>query len=254
MDLGLDGRRYLVTGASRGLGRAVAAELVAEGARVLVAARSNSLDVAARLGGGAAGIDCDVTEQHAPRRLVDEATSRFGGLDGAFVSHGGPPAASASELGDDDLRAAIEGSLVAPIRLSREVAAALVPGGSLVVLTSGSSREPISGLVTSNLTRPGTWGYLKTLADEVAPRGVRVNCLIPGSFRTDRILELMGRQASSSGRSLEEVEAEAEQSIPLGRIGEPAELARVAAFLLSPAASYVTGAAWVVDGGSIRGL
>lgn len=254
MDLGLSGRCFIVTGGSRGLGRAVAAELVAEGSRVLVAARSGSQQAAAALGSGAVGLDCDLTDEDAPRRLIETARAELGRLDGAFVSHGGPPASSALDLDDETLRSAVEGSLVAPIRFVRALARELGPGGAIAVLTSGSSREPIPGLATSNLTRPGMWGYVKTLSDELAGRQVRVNCVVPGSFATDRILDLLSRRAEESGRSVDELRAESEGGIPLGRIGDPAELGRVAAFLLSPAASYVTGAAWVVDGGSLRGL
>ena len=254
MDLGLAGKRFVVTGGSRGLGYAVAGELTGEGAQVLLAARSGTVAAARGLGVLAAGLDCDVTEPDAPARLIAEATGLFGGLDGAFVSHGGPPASSASDLDDEALRLAVEGSLIAPIRFVREVAKVLEPGGAIAVLTSGSSREPIPGLVTSNITRPGTWAYVKTLSDELGPRGVRVNCVIPGSFLTARIESLLGASAEATGRSVEEEKASAEAGIPLRRIGDPAELGRVAAFLLSPAASYVTGAAWVVDGGSIRGL
>ena len=150
MDLGLTGRRYLVTGASRGLGRAVASVLVAEGSKVLIASRSaEAIESAAReLGDLAFGVAVDLTEPGAPAQLVAEATERLGGLDGAFVSHGGPSATTAGDLTDEQLRAAIEGSLVAPIRLVREVVKVLGEGGSIAVLTSGSAVEPLPGLAT----------------------------------------------------------------------------------------------------------
>jgi len=256
MDLGLAGRRIIVTGASRGLGFAVARELVGEGARVLLASRSDeAITYAARqLGERAAGIVCDVTDDDAPADLLERATELMGGLDGAFVSHGGPPASTATALGDAELQVAIDPSLRAPIRLAREIGNALGSGGSLAVLVSSSAREPIPGLVTSNLARPGVWGYVKTLADELGPKGVRANCVIPGSFLTDRVVELMERRAAATYRRVEEVRAEAEADIPLRRIGDPSELARVVAFLLSPAASYVTGSAWAIDGGAMRSL
>ncbi|MGH9303852.1 MAG: SDR family oxidoreductase [Acidimicrobiales bacterium] len=256
MDLGLQGRSFIVTGASRGLGLAVAAELVNEGAKVLIASRSSEAveRAASGLGAAAVGVACDLADPGAPARLIEAAMGELGALNGAFVSHGGPPAASASDLDDATLDLAVEGSLVAPIRFVRELTRVLKDGDSVVVLTSSSAVEPLAGLVTSNLTRPGVWAYMKTLADEVGPRGVRVNCVIPGSFATDRIIDLLRRQAESSGRSLEELRVEADRQVPLGRIGEPEELAKVAAFLLSPAASYVTGSAWRVDGGAVRGL
>lgn len=256
MDLGLTDRTYLVPGGTSGLGLAVARALVGEGANVVVGSRSQEhVDAAvADLGERAHGITVDVTDGDAPRRLIDAARERFGSLDGAFVSHGGPPAGPAGELDDEALVRSLELAAIGPIRLVRDIVAELDAGGSVAVLTSSSSVQPIPGLASSNVARPAVWGYVKTLADEVAPQGVRVNVVIPGRFATERVAELDRSQAERDGRSPDEVRAESEAGIPLRRLGDPAELGRVAAFLLSPAASYVTGVAWAVDGGSIRGL
>lgn len=256
MDLGLDGRHVVVTGASSGLGGAVAEVLVAEGARVTIVARDPGRTTAAaeRLGADVHPLAVDLTDQDAPGRVVAGATERHGAIHGLFVSHGGPPAGTAAELDDDALATALEVSLRAPVRLVREVAAVMGRGGAIAVLTSSSSVQPIPGLASSNLTRPAVWGYCKTLADELGPRGVRVNVVLPGRYDTARLRELEAATAARQGTTTEDVRAGAAERIPLGRLGEPAELGRVAAFLLSPAASYVTGAAWAVDGGAIRGL
>lgn len=256
MDLGLTDRTFVVTGGTRGLGYAVAATLVAEGGNVVVASRSSRHvdEAVGSLGPRAHGIDLDVTDVDAPARLAAAARERFGGFDGAFISHGGPPAGPASELDDERLRRSLELATVAPIRLVRELSTELDAGGSIAVLTSTSSLQPIPGLASSNVARPAVWAYVKSLADELAPRGVRLNVVIPGRFATERVAELDEAEAEASGRSVDAVRADAAAGIPLRRLGEPAELGRVAAFLLSDAASYVTGAAWRVDGGSVRGL
>lgn len=256
MDLGLTDRTYIVTGGTRGLGFATAEALVADGANVVVASRSQEHvdDAVARLGGRASGVSVDLTDEDAPARLIAAAREATGRLDGAFVSHGGPPAGPATELDDETLRRSIELAEVAPIRLIRDVVAELTEGGAVAVLTSTSSLQPIDGLASSNVCRPAVWGYAKTLAQEVAPRGVRVNAVIPGRYATERIDELESDASARSGKSVTEIRAEAEAAIPLRRLGQPEELGRVAAFLLSPAASYVTAAAWVADGGTVRGL
>jgi 3-oxoacyl-[acyl-carrier protein] reductase len=256
MDLGLKGQTYVVTGASRGLGYAVAEALVAEEANVVLVARGQEAveEAVRRLGGGTRGVAIDLREPTAPARCMEEAQQGFGGLHGAFVSHGGPPPGSALDLDDDTLRQAFDMAALAPIRLAREVGRKLSDGGAIAVLTSWSSVQPVAGLASSNVARPGTWGYVKTLADELGPRGVRVNAIFCGRFATERQIELQEDVARRRGITREEVLREVEQEIPLRRMGDPRELGAGGAFLLSPAASYVNGAAWLVDGGLVRGL
>lgn len=256
MDLGLQDRSYIVTGGTSGLGFAVANVLCEEGARVVVSSRDPAhVDEAVeRLGPGAVGLAADITEPSTPGRLIATAEEHFGALHGAFISHGGPPAGPATTLDDDALEQALQLATVGPVRLIREVAGAVNRGGAIAVLTSSSSVQPIAGLATSNVARPAVWGYVKTLADEVAPRGIRINVVLPGRFATERVDELDRDAAEREGVEPAEIRHRHERSIPLRRLGDPEELGRVAAFLLSPAAGYVTGAAWAVDGGVVRGL
>lgn len=256
MDLGLSDKAFVVTGGTSGLGLATAEVLVGEGANVLVASRSeDKVDAAvADLGDRARGLVVDITEDGAPAALLAAVRDAFGRFDGAFISHGGPPAGPAEELDDERLDTALALSARAPIRLLRDFAAELDAGGALVVLTSMSSVQPIPGLASSNATRPAVWAYAKSLADEVGPRGVRVNALLPGRYATDRLAELEADVAERSGTTPEQVRESSAAAIPLRRLGEPEELGRVAAFLLSDAASFVTGSAWVADGGALRGL
>ena len=254
MDLGVAGRVYVVSGGSRGLGRATAEVLVAEGARVVIGARGpEAVQRAAQELGGSAhavGVVADLGEAGAAARLVEAAHTAFGGLDGALVSVGGPPVGSALDSPESDWRSAFDSVFLGSLRLARQVAGALGPdGGSIAFVLSSSVRSPIPGLAISNGLRPGLAGLAKTLADELGPRGVRVNGLLPGRIATDRALELDDAAADSGAGALRRT-----NQIPLGRYGEPAELGRVAAFLLSPAASYVTGAMIPVDGGALRSI
>lgn len=248
MDLGLSGRVYLVTGGTSGLGRAGAAALVAEGARVVVSSRrADAVDATvAELGDDvAAGLAADNADPDGPARLVGLARERFGRLDGALVSVGGPPATPATGASDEQWRAAFESVFLGAARLARELAPALPAGGTLAFVLSTSVRQPIAGLAISNGLRPGLAMLAKDLADELGPRGVRVLSLLPGRIATPRTLSLTPDEAAR--RRIEE-------TIPLRRYGEPAEFGRVAAFLLSPAASYLTGCAVPVDGGLTRAL
>ncbi len=256
MDLGLHGKHVVVTGASSGLGLATAQVLVEEGARVTLVARDRDKLYAAlaTLDDAAHPVVVDLTDADAPQRIIESATAEHGRIDGLFVSHGGPPPGSAHGLKDKALDKALDVALRAPLRVVRDVAATMESGGSIVVLTSTSSVQPIEGLASSNLTRSAMWGYVKTLADELGPAGVRVNALLPGRYDTARLRQLEDVISMQSGAARAQVRGDAVGRIPLRRLGRPEELGRVGAFLLSPAASYVTGAAWAADGGAIRGL
>lgn len=243
MDLGLAGRSFILTGASKGLGFAAARELVREGANVVISSSSqDNVDAAvAELGEQARGAVVDLTDATAPRRLIDRARTEFGRLDGLFVSHGGPPPGKPAGLDDETLRKGLEIAAVAPIRVVREVAAELGDGAAIVVLTSTSGAQPLDGLASSNVARPAVHGFVKDLANELGPRGVRINVLLPGSYATERMRSIT--------RNNPQAQSDAEAATPLRRVGDPAELGAVAAFLLSSRASYVTGAAWTADGG-----
>ena len=254
MDLQLQDRVYVVTGASRGLGLATAAALVDEGARVLMCARDeDSLhDAAEGLGAGdhAMAVPGDLTDERLGSRLVAAAVGRWGRLDGALISVGGPPAGTALDLDDDAWRAAFESVFLGAVRLARAVTSTIGEGGgSLAFVLSSSVKGPVAGLAASNGLRPGLAMLAKTMADELGPKNIRVNGLLPGRIDTDRVRQLDGEGAK--GRRSK---AANEATIPLGRYGEPAEFGRVAAFLLSPASSYLTGVMLPVDGGLQRSL
>lgn len=256
MDLGLTDRVYLLTGATRGLGRATAEALVADGARVVVTGRtSSSVDatVAALTGVGGAdrvlGLVADNADPATPARLVAEATRQWGRLDGALLSVGGPPPGPATAMSDEQWSAAFDSVFLGTVRLSREVAAVLADGGSLALVLSTSVKQPIGGLAISNGLRPGLAMLAKTLADELGPRGIRVNGLLPGRIATERVAELDASTGDAAA-----ARAAAIAGIPLGRYGAPEEFGRVAAFVLSPAASFLSGVMLPVDGGLSRSL
>ena len=251
MDLGLNERVYIVTGGSRGLGRATAECLAAEGARVVLSGRSaESLDDAVTaLGDAAIGVSADNADADTPARLIAAARERWGRLDGALVSVGGPPKGPVAEITDEQWSAAFDTVFLGGVRLIREVGAALGPGGSLAVVLSSSVRAPLGEMAISNGLRPGLAMVAKTLADELGPRGVRVNGLLPGRVATERVAEL-----DAATGDAEAARAAAMATIPLRRYGEPEEFGRAAAFVLSPAASFVSGSMLPVDGGMLRAL
>lgn len=242
MELGLRERVFLVTGGSAGLGLATAEVLVAEGARVVLSGRDESrLDNATEALGGehAEGVRADNADERTAELLVNTAISRFGRLDGLLVSVGGPAPGSVLASSDEDWRASFESVFLGAVRLARTTAAKLTGGGSIAFVLSTSVYEPILELGISNGLRPGLGMVAKSLAAELGPAGIRVNGLLPGITATGRMREVGAPDTSD---------------IPLRRVASPEEFGRVAAFVLSPAASYVTGAMIPVDGGRLRSL
>ncbi|MFF9276536.1 SDR family oxidoreductase [Streptomyces griseosporeus] len=251
MDLGLKDRVYVVTGATRGLGNAATRELVADGAKVVVTGRDEkrAAEAAAELGPNAVGVAVDNADPEAPARLVAAAREHFGGFDGILVSVGGPPPGFVADNSDEQWQSAFESVFLGAVRLARTAAAELAEGGVIGFVLSGSVHEPIPGLTISNGLRPGLAGFAKSLADELGPRGIRVVGLLPARIDTDRVRELDALSADP-----EATRAANEARIPLRRYGTPQEFGRTAAFLLSPAASYLTGIMLPVDGGMRHGF
>jgi 3-oxoacyl-[acyl-carrier protein] reductase len=251
MDLQLKDRVFVVTGGARGLGRATVDCLVAEGARVVVSGRSEeSLAEAARtLGDAVVPVVADNADRDTPTRLISAARERWGRLDGGLVSVGGPPKGPVTAIEDDQWTLAFESVFLGAVRLSRELGGALGDGGSLALVLSSSVKAPLPAMAISNGLRPGLAMVAKTLADELGPRGIRVNGLLPGRIATDRVAEL-----DAATGDPEAARAAAIETIPLRRYGRPEEFGRVASFVLSPAAAFVSGVMLPVDGGMLRTL
>jgi 3-oxoacyl-[acyl-carrier protein] reductase len=271
MGLGLDGRVYLVTGGSRGLGFAAAQALVGDGARVVLSGphEGTASSAVARLAQNAAAAEpaawviADNADPATPGRLIAAARDRFGRVDGALISVGGSPSGTVATTTDEEWRSAFESVFLGAVRLARILAADLGgagdgratggpvtgAGGSIVFVLASSVRVPLAELAISNGLFPGLAGVVKTMAGELGPAGIRVNGLLPVRIATDRVRELDALQGDP-----DEVRARLSEHIPLRRYGEPEEFGRAAAFVLSPAASYITGAMIPVDGGAISSI
>ncbi|HEY6193787.1 MAG TPA: SDR family oxidoreductase [Candidatus Eisenbacteria bacterium] len=262
MDLGLKGRVALVAAASKGLGRAVAHELAAEGARLAICARdAGALEAAAREIAATTGAEvlarpADVSDPNAIAAFVDATLERFGRVDVLVTNSGGPPPGRFEAHDAAAWQKATELTLFAPVEFARRV----LPGmrerrwGRILNVTSIAVKQPIENLMLSNSLRAAVTGWARTLANEVAREGVTVNNLMPGYTRTDRVEALAQAVAKREGLTPAEATARWEREIPMGRLGDVREFAALAAFLASERASYITGTSIPVDGGWIRSL
>ena len=246
MDLGLEGKRALVTGASSGLGLGCARALAADGARVALVSRSEERLAAAAesVTGSPVTIAADVSDRDEVARMVETAESLLGGIDILVANAGGPPGGNFAETDLDAYSAALELNLMSTVAMCKATIPAMQERGwgRVVAITSISVREPIGTLILSNTARAGLTGFLKTTATEVAPDGVTVNSLQPGLHLTERLVELWGDPTPLA------------DGVPARRLGDPDDFGAICAFLCSEAAKFVTGAAIPVDGGSAHGL
>jgi 3-oxoacyl-[acyl-carrier protein] reductase len=261
MDLGLKDKRVLVAAASKGLGRAIAAEFVTEGARVAICSRERErIERVAKEIGAATGIAADVSTEAGCRAFVEGATKALGGIDVLIVNAGGPKPGTFADLDDAAWQRAFELTLLSAVRLTRLAIPELKKSkGAIVFSTSTSVRQPGSPaygtLMLSNGLRAAVHGLLKTLSTELAADGIRVNAIQPGRISTERIAELDADTAEREGIPVEQIRARFEKGvIPLGRYGRPEEFAAAAVFLASPRASYITGVSLQVDGGMLTSM
>lgn len=262
MELGLRGKVALVAAASRGLGRAVAEELAAEGASLVLCARGCETlfqtgdEIRQKSDVEVLGVAADLSRTEDVERLFREATARFGGIDILVTNAGGPPAATFENLPRESWQEATALLLTSVLDLTRLA----LPGmkakrwGRILNITSIAAKQPVGNLILSNSLRAAVTGFAKTLADEVAPFGITVNNILPGYTRTERVEQLARTIAEKEGISAAEAQARWEAEIPMKRLGEPREFAALAAFLVSERASYITGSSIAVDGGWIRSL
>lgn len=260
MELGLNNKVMLVAASSKGLGFGIAQALARDGARVSLCSRTQA-DVeaaveklASETGAETLATACDVTQPDQIEAWIDTTVQKWGTIDGLLVNAGGPPAGYFKELTDTQWENAFNLTLMSSIRMIRAAISHMQPGSAILTVTSSSVKQPIERLALSTVMRAGVVGLVKTLADELAPDGIRVNNLIPGRIDTDRVAQLDQGVADRLGITPQEARQRSEAKIPLKRLGTIEEFGQAGAFLLSPGASYITGTSLVVDGGSMRSI
>lgn len=261
MDLKLKDKHAFITGSSRGLGYATALVLAREGCQVAINSREDArasaaaARISAETGGAALGLAGDVTDPDVPGRLVNEAVRLMGGLDILITNAGGPPSGAFESFDEASWQKAIDLSFMSHVRLIKAALPHLrhSSAASVLTITSYSVKQPIQNLVLSNSIRSATVGLTKSLALELGRDGIRFNSILPGWTETERVTELMTFRARQNGTTVEEEIAKQSKDSPLGRMGTPEEFANAAVFLVSPAASYITGVMLTVDGGMYKG-
>ncbi len=261
MQLGVQDKVFMIAGGSRGLGFGIAEVLAQEGACIALGSRElATCEVAAeRLresrGARALAYSCDVTDAEEIARWVEQVLNEYGRIDGLVVNAGGPKTGAFDALSDDDWEQGVQLTLMSSVRLIRAALPALrKQGGSILVLTSSSVKEPDNYLLISAVMRAGVANLVKGISFDLARENIRINCLVPGMIKTDRIDAIAQNQAAANRRSLDEQFALMQQPIPLGRFGDVEEFGKAGAFLLSDAASYITGATLVIDGGKMKSM
>ncbi|MGG2065973.1 SDR family oxidoreductase [Bacillus sp. S14(2024)] len=261
MELGLQGRTALVVASSQGLGKAIATQLVTEGANVMLLSRNEEKlqkiqkELTQLNTGNVAYTVCDITNTEDIKQAVEQTIQTYGTIDILINNAGGPTPGTFEQLSDENWYHSFELNLLSYVRMIREVLPHMKKnGGKIINIASSSIKEPIPGLLLSNTFRVGITGLTKTLASEFAPYNILINTIAPGRIATERVASLDNMAAQKRSISVEEVQKESKATIPLGRYGQPSEFATFATFLVSDANTYMTGQSFLVDGGMVKGL